>query len=244
MGKYDIYNWSPEKRFFSYIKRYGLKYTLEYSFEKIFSPILHVYYNRLKRSKHFLFEDKSHNYFYHKYRSTWANERIVEIPIFKNLADKAKSEEVLEIGNVLSHYFDVKHDILDKYENLPHIIKEDILSYKPEKKYKLIISISTFEHIGWDENPRNPEKIMPVLEHIKSLLCDDGVLVFSVPTNYNPELDGMIFNNVIQLSKKIYLKRVDRKNRWVQAQENEIKNFKYGSPFFCANALLIGYIAK
>jgi SAM-dependent methyltransferase len=242
MEKHDIYNWGPLERLKSYIQKYGLRYTLEYSMEKIFSPILHIYYKKFKRPEKFIFEGKSLEYFYHKYRSTWANERIVEIPIFKEMLNETSPENTLEVGNVLSHYFEVKYDILDKYENLPNIIQEDILSFMPEKKYKLIISISTFEHIGWDENPRNPEKVKDVIAHIKCLLKDGGRLVFSVPVNYNPELDKMIFSGEINLEKKIYLKRTDKGNHWLEVNEKDILHSKYGNPYFCANALIIGFI--
>jgi len=242
MEKHDIYNWKPSERFISYIKKYGLKYTIEYSMEKIFSPLLYIYYNKIKRKEYFSISNKEYPYFYHKYRSTWANERIVEISYFKSLVDMYDSKDILEIGNVLSHYFISKYDILDKYEKISNIIQEDILSYKPNKKYKLIISISTYEHIGWDENPRNPEKVKRVIEHIKSLLDKDGEMVFSIPINYNPELDRMIFNNEIKLNSKIYLKRTDRKNHWKETQEKNILLSKYGYPYFCANGLLIGSI--
>ncbi|MGE3062352.1 MAG: hypothetical protein AB7T10_01805 [bacterium] len=242
MEKYDIYNWKLTERLQEYIKRYGLKYTVEYSLEKLFSPFLHIYYNKMKEHEKFIFKGGELYYFYHKYRSTWANERIVEIPIFKNLIDKFTSNQILEVGNVLSHYYKTDYDILDKYERMENIIQKDILSYLPEKKYKLIISISTFEHIGWDENPRNPEKVKEVIEHIKKLLDKDGELVFSVPINYNPELDKMIFSGEIKLNSKIYLIRTDRQNHWVEAQEKDILLSKYGYPYFCANGLLIGSI--
>lgn len=242
MEKHDIYNWGPAERLAAYVRKYGLRYTLEYSMEKAFSPLLHIYYNRFKKAESFSFENRKLDYFYHKYRSTWANERIVEIPIFKEITSKFSSEETLEVGNVLSHYFTVGHDILDKYEKLDDVIQEDILSYSPGKKYGLIISISTFEHIGWDENPRNPSKVKDVISHIKSLLTENGKLVFSIPVNYNPELDKMIFNGEIKLEKKAYMKRIDRSNHWMEADENDILNSQYGNPYFCANALLIGTI--
>jgi len=51
---------------------------------------------------------------------------------------------------VLSHYFAVKHDIVDKYEIAPSVVNEDLVNFKPGKKYDLIVSISTLEHVGWD----------------------------------------------------------------------------------------------
>ena len=242
MEKHDIYNWSPKERIVEYIRRYGLKYTFEYSMEKLFSPILHFYYNKLKKQEFFVFNGSEYPYFYHKYRSTWANERIVEIPFFKALTESMDFKHVLEIGNVMSHYLPVRYDILDKYENLPNIIQEDILSFMPEKKYKLIISISTFEHIGWDENPRDPGKVISVIEHIRKMLDKDGELVFSVPIDYNPELDRMILEGKINIFEKRYLIRKNRQNAWVEADEKEAMQTKYGRPYFCANGLMIAKI--
>ena len=55
-------------------------------------------------------------------------------------------------------YYKFEHDIVDKYEKKKGIINQDIVDYKPDKKYDLIISISTLEHVGWDETPRENYK--------------------------------------------------------------------------------------
>ena len=44
---------------------------------------------------------------------------------------------------MLSYYFQVSHDILDKYEIVEGIINEDVVDYKSSKKYDLIISVLT-----------------------------------------------------------------------------------------------------
>jgi len=64
---------------------------------------------------------------------------------------KYRGKNILEIGNVLSRHIKLEHDILDKYETAKGVINEDIVDFKSEKKYDLIISISTLEHVGWDE---------------------------------------------------------------------------------------------
>lgn len=70
---------------------------------------------------------------------------------------------MLEVGNVLSHYFPIHHDIVDKYEVCPGVINQDIADFLPQEKYDLILSISTVEHVGWDEQPQEPTKLLQVI---------------------------------------------------------------------------------
>jgi hypothetical protein len=63
-----------------------------------------------------------------------------------------KERNILEIGNVLSHYFPVNHDIVDKYEKADGVINQDVVHFYSPKKYDLIVSVSTLEHVGWDED--------------------------------------------------------------------------------------------
>lgn len=49
----------------------------------------------------FLFNGKQYKYFYHRYNSTWQNERAVEIPLiveFINENSKKNPKKILEIG--------------------------------------------------------------------------------------------------------------------------------------------------
>ena len=110
--------------------------------------------------KELLFHGLSHEYFYNSYNFTWCNERIVEVPIIMRFIEEAGNKRILEVGNVLSHYVAHDHDVVDKYERSSMIINEDIAHFRSEKPYDLIVSISTLEHIGWDESDsRNPERL-------------------------------------------------------------------------------------
>jgi hypothetical protein len=60
--------------------------------------------------------------------------------------DKYKGKVIRKIGNVLSHYVISDHVIVDKYE-----FGNSILNYSPGTKFDLIVSISTFEHLGYDK---------------------------------------------------------------------------------------------
>lgn len=240
--KNNIYEQRRTERFNAYVKRYGFRYTVSYAMHKLFAPVLHFYFNKVHKQEFFFYNNKNLPYFYHKYRSTWANERIIEIPIFRDILKENTGGKILEIGNVISHYDKVHHEIIDKYENDPSIIREDILDFRPVEKFDLIISISTFEHVGWDEEPRAPEKIFPVMESVKNLLKPGGKLIFSVPVGYNPELDKFIFEGKITLNNAHYLKRVSSSNKWIEATEKDARTAVYGKPFFCANVLLLGEI--
>src|SRR4030042_260073 len=126
-------------------KRRGLFFIL-YHFPKAF------YYTYFKKQKTFVFRGLTHDYFYHLYNYTHLNERAIEIPIFLKIIKEHRGKRILEVGNVLSHYVSYQHDILDKYEKGKNIINKDVVDFHPKEKYDLILSISTLEHVGLDEN--------------------------------------------------------------------------------------------
>src|SRR5688572_24609930 len=99
----------------------------------------------------FTFHGRLLPYLYHRYNMTWASERCVEVPIARALAAEHRPDATLEVGNVLSHYGPVRHDILDKFERGERVINQDIIEFRPAKSYDFILSISTFEHIGYDD---------------------------------------------------------------------------------------------
>lgn len=133
----------------------------------------------------FTFSGRSYRYFYHTCNTTWKNERAVEVPIIWEIVKDYQGKSILEVGDVLSHYFKVKHDIVDKYEKADGVINKDILDYKVKEKYDLIVSISTLEHIGFDERTRDPTKTLKAMKHLKSLLKKGGKLIVTVPVGFN-----------------------------------------------------------
>lgn len=155
---------------------------------------------------------------------------------------KSEKGEILELGNVLSNIFPVNHDILDKYDNNPGIINEDVVDFKPTKKYQLIVSISTLEHVGWDETPKEPEKVSLAIENLESWLTEDGMLIFSVPLGYNSYLDNLIKKNKIHLTNKFFLSRISKDNEWEQTSWSKVKDIKYNESYNFANAIMIGIL--
>jgi hypothetical protein len=54
------------------------------------------------------------------------------------------------------------------------------------------VSISTLEHVGWDEMTREPMKILKAIENLKNLTNPKGKIVVTLPLGYNPELDRLL----------------------------------------------------
>jgi hypothetical protein len=196
---------------------------------------------RLVRAKTFRFGGKTYEYLYHMYNKTWKNERGVEIPIFRELLMQYQNKRILELGNVLAHYCPVRHDIVDKYEVAPGVISRDVVEFIPQQKYDLIISISTLEHVGWDEHPRQPGKLLRAIEHLKErCLAPDGTLMASLPLGYNTYFDGLIENGQSPFTLQHFLKRISKKNYWVESDWGSCRTAPYGRSV--ANALYIGII--
>lgn len=208
----------------------------------IFIPsFLRFNYYRLSRSldKTFQFQGKNYTYFYHWYNTTWNNERAIEIPISYEFINKYHDNDILEIGNVLSHYFDINHDVIDKYEKADGVINQDVVDFQPNKKYKLIISISTLEHVGWDEIPQDPHKIFPALDNLKKCLTPGGKLVVTIPIGLNPMLDKFLETSKIKFTENYYLKRISKENKWIELN-SDFCRAEFGYPFTAANVLFLG----
>ncbi|MEM0302993.1 MAG: hypothetical protein QXI54_07490 [Archaeoglobaceae archaeon] len=191
----------------------------------------------------FIFEGKKYKYFYHSYNTTWKNERAVEIPILYNLYLEylSKKLKILEIGNVFSHYFNVKHVIVDKYEKAPNVINEDVVDFSLNDKFDFIFSISTLEHVGWDEKPREPGKIFRAVSNLKDLLAENGLLVITLPVGYNPVVDELLKNenkNPVIFDKIFYMKKVSI-CEWEQCGADSCLNLKYDFKTPSARAVAI-----
>jgi len=198
--------------------------------------LLCCYSRTLKTPRTFTFQGRRYRYFYHLYNRAYENSRVVEVPIVWEMVRQYRGRNILEVGNVLSHYFTITHDVLDKYEKAPGVINEDAASYQTVKKYDLIVSISTFEHIGWDENPREPTKVIHAIENLRNCLASNGRMVATVPLAYNPEMDRFFREKRIEFSARHFLRQISRGNIWAQATWDEVCNARREYP--CAMAVV------
>ena len=201
-------------------------------------------HNALGR-KTFQFGGVEYAYFVHPYNRTWINERAVEIPVLRQYFNACDPSSTLEVGNVSSHYFNSGHTVVDKHERCLYrtVIKEDVVEFNPQRRFTLIVAISTIEHVGWDEKPRDEAKVMNAFQKIKSLLVPGGRAVVTIPVGYNHYLDQRIPDITGDGATIQCLKRVTEDNQWVETGLDDALQHKYGEPFACANALVFIYLS-
>lgn len=225
------------------IKKYGFWGTMQFGFLVIVDFI--IYKKFMKQT--FQFEGKKYDYYNEIYNGTNTNERSIEIPIVWKIVNdfikQFENEPILEVGNVLSKYFPFNHTIIDKYEINENVVNKDIVDFKPQKVYKLIISISTLEHVGFDEEKIEPNKVVKTFENLKNALSSDGKIIVTLPLGYNPSLDDFLKNRILKFDEMFFMKRVSKNNRWEQVSEEKVFLKKYSNKFPPhANELFIGII--
>lgn len=204
------------------------------------------FYKTFRKNKTFRYQGKELKYFYHIYNRTVASERVIEIPIAKFYLDKFKGKKVLEIGNVLWHYFYTQHAVVDKYEKGLRVINKDVVSFKLPGEYDLILSISTMEHVGYSYGEKmNPAKFSQGISNLKKHLKKGGLLVVTFPLYYNEYITDLIKKNKSPFSKETFFKRVSYLNEWGEVSRNEaLKGNAYEGHFANANVLYIGEFLK
>jgi SAM-dependent methyltransferase len=126
---------------------------------------------------------------YHLYNLTHLNERMVELAVaFEWLKGESWSQG-LEVGNVLGHYKQMTHDVIDLYEEASwyqvrqRIINVDILHLHVPEKFQWVCSLSTVEHTA------DPVKAIKVLA---DFVKPGGKLLVTFPTGVRQELDALI----------------------------------------------------
>jgi hypothetical protein len=217
----------------------GVRYA--FHFNGFRNLLCFIYWRKIRRHNTILVLGKTYRYF--DTVKTWHGERAIEIPIVMEMVGMYQGKNILEIGNVLSHHVRFEHDILDKYEIANGVINKDVAEFKSEKKYDLIISISTLEHVGWDEKPRDDMKIPLAIQNMRTLISSrGGIIMITIPMGYNHTLDKLLKDGIIRFSKQYHLIRISKGNEWREASWEEVQFAKYNTPMPFANGLLIGII--
>jgi SAM-dependent methyltransferase len=158
--------------------------------------------------------------------------------------EEMKKKRVLEVGNVLRYYYPVRHDTLDKYEFGDGVLSLDIVDFHPKEKYDLIVTISTLEHVGWDEEPQNPKKLDAAFQNlVDNCLAPGGVLVITLPIGYNSYVDELLSLQKTIPGEKYFLKR-KAFSEWREVPYEEVRGMKYNSPFPSSNAICISIYQK
>jgi len=191
--------------------------------------------------RRFAFAGREYRFLYHRHGFTWLNERAVEVPIAARALAEAGGGRVLEVGNVLAHYGHGGHTVVDKYEVAPGVLNVDALDYAPPEPLDLIVSVSTLEHIGWDETVREPSRAERSVAALAGHLRPGGTLLATLPVGYNPMLDEAIRAGRVPFSDLRALRRTGRTD-WEEAEPAAVWDVAYDQLLCAANAILVGTI--
>jgi len=159
-------------------------------------------------------------------------ERAVEVPEAMRFLDGVV-EPVLEVGNVLSRFgCHTPRMVVDKYEQANGVLNQDVLEINPEYRFSRIVSVSTMEHVGWDEPEKLDEvKAIQAIAFLKSLLVAGGRLLVTTPIGWHPTLDDWMFSQ----HEASYMRRDCGK--WVMCDASEARRARFGFPHPYANAV-------
>ena len=221
-----------------FVRRFGWREIFLKPLRKIFSPIVVPFL----AERHFEFSGEKLKCYYAHYNLTWSNERCVEIPLGQHFLAQANGA-VLEVGHVLGHYGEHSHTVIDKFETVAGVINEDIAAWQTDESFALILSLSTFEHIGFDDDMGEAEgdsgkKILAAIAACRALLAADGRLVITVPLGYNPHLDELIETDTLGEDRASFLLRSGPRE-WAEVARVEAVGTPFGCPFPYANALMV-----
>jgi hypothetical protein len=163
----------------------------------------------------FVLDGRMYEYRWDPAEETWRSERAVEVPIGLAALTAADPVRTLEVGNVLRKFSTATHAVIDKYEHAPGVANADALDWAGGP-YELIVSISTLEHVGYDEEPRDAAKALRAVEHLRGLLAQGGTMLATIPLGYNRDLDdalrdGSLGGRIAYLARRSEL-------RWEQVE--------------------------
>ncbi|HEX5187685.1 MAG TPA: hypothetical protein VFV86_12425 [Nitrososphaeraceae archaeon] len=232
------------------VKKKGLLHIIKMGFIAIYEYLQLSFYKKFRNDETFDFNGKKYPYLFHGRVAgagpSWKNERCVNIPIVLDIIQeyKSKGKRILELGNVLSYALEIDHDVVDKYEIMDGVINEDIVEFKPKEKYDLIVSVLCIHHVGWNETPRDPPKVLRAIENLKNILNPEGKMILSIAWDWNEYLDRQLLEGNLKFEKQWYLKK-DKGYKWKEVQTiDEIKDLKYDDKTYTARGIVIGEINK
>lgn len=221
----------------------GFLYSKLSLFKWTIDKYLNFYSFQLKNSssKTFVFVGNELTYNRSFTNLAYSSERSIELPIIINFLKQNNPSKILEVGNVLNHYFSIPHVVVDKYEIANGIINKDIVDYCPDTKFDMIICISTLEHVGFDEPAVEEVKTLTAIQRMHDLLAPNGKIIITVPLGHNPYLDKFLINGTISFPEMHLIKRISSHNTWEEQPLYflQTEEFKYNYPYQYGNWILI-----
>lgn len=152
-----------------------------------------------------------------EYNNAGDNERAVEVPIARWWINEHGGGG-LEVGNVLSHYCDVSWPVFDRYEGPLKVDVFDLVEFGVfAGQVDWIVSVSTLEHVRWDEEPREPDGTSRAIRLLRSLLAPHGSMLVTMPFGVRDELDAAMLSGELGHSRSWIMRRAyGSRSRWFE----------------------------
>ena len=192
---------------------------------------LYAVYKDLLPGRAFALGGKTYSYFYHPYNNTCETERSIEIPVALDFLASGLPGAVLEVGNVLNHYAPFVHTVVDKYEVAAHVVNLDIADADFPEAYSSIVSISTMEHVGWDEEPFDPDKAVLAISRLRKCLLPSGRMLITFPIGHNLRLDQALQIGSLGCQEVRGMKRTNLLNDWTEVSVSELMYCRPEEPY-------------
>lgn len=183
------------------------------------------------------------DYFVHPYHYTWLNERAVEVALTLDLLERHAGAEVLEIGNVLGHYSNVAHTVVDKYERAPGVLNADVATLDLGRTFDLVLAVSTLEHVGLDEDVLDAAKPARAIERLRAHLKPGGLLWVTHPVGYNLALDQQLRSGELGFTRLRALLREPTRNVWREVPVEQVWETPYDRLLYTAHAVVVAELA-
>lgn len=97
----------------------------------------------------------------------------------------------------------------------------DVVDYVADSPRGWIVAVSTLEHVGWDEDPREPAKLTTAVAHLRDQLASDGRMLITAPRGYNPFLDEAIASGSLAPTHESFLTRSGPGGAWREHSRDE-----------------------
>jgi hypothetical protein len=173
-------------------------------------------------------------------RWAWRSERCVEIALGKQALRAHDPGNALEVGNVMPLVGVGDHTVVDKYEQGPGVRNVDIVNYAPGRLFQLVLSLSTLEHVGWDEQPRDPKKAERALAKLGDLLEPDGAMLVTIPVGFHRQLEQAFIGPDAPFDSVTLFIKTSRRTIWKPRELADLSRIEYGAPYALGNAILVG----
>jgi hypothetical protein len=124
-----------------------------------------------------------------------------------------------------------QHAVVDKYEAAANVINLDVADIEFPQAFTSIVSISTMEHVGWDEEPFDPAKAVRAISHLRRFLLPGGTMLISFPIGYNAGLDQALQAGALGCKEVRGMKRMNVMNDWREVPVSELISCRLENPY-------------